>query len=155
MVTIVAVSINGSVVRVQCDGLSRDSILSKNIVLAGCRELDTEGRDGVAVDTKIWSLPESMILSYAVGHLPVLQAPEPIVEPVVEAVDPLASLSPEEREAHQARRQRLDREARRRRDAERRARARAAKAAPVVAPEVEAVPVKAKKPAKKPSKQLK
>lgn len=136
MVTIVAVSINGSVVRVQCDGLSRDSILSKNIILAGCKELDTEGRDGAAVDTKLWSLPESMILSYAVGHLPVVQVPEPVVE----HVEPAPVMSAEELEAHQARRRRLDREARRRRDAERRARAKLAAAEPKPEPKVEPAP---------------
>jgi len=136
MVTIVAVSINGSVVRVQCDGLSRDSVLSKNIVLAGCKELDTEGRDGVAVDTKIWSLPESMILSYAMGHLPVVQAPAPVVE----NIDPTAGMSPEELKAHQARRKRIDTEARKRRDAERRARAKLAAAAPEPKPEPKAEP---------------
>jgi len=136
MVTIVAVSINGSVVRVQCDGLSRDSVLSKNIVLAGCKELDTEGRDGVAVDTKIWSLPEHMILSYAVGHLPVVQAPVPVVE----NIDPTAGMSPEELKAHQARRKRIDTEARKRRDAERRARAKLAAAAPEPKPEPKAEP---------------
>jgi hypothetical protein len=144
MVTIVAVSINGSVARVQCDGLSRDSVLSKNIVLAGCKELDTEGRDGVAVDTKIWSLPESMILSYAIGNLPVVQAPEPVVE----VVDQPVVMSPEEIEAHQARRKRIDREARRRRDAERRARAKLAAAAPK--PELKVEPVE--KPAKRKKK---
>jgi len=136
MVTIVAVSINGSVVRVQCDGLSRDSVLSKNIVLAGCKELDTEGRDGVAVDTKIWSLPESMILSYAIGHLPVVQVPAPVVE----NIDPTAGMSPEELKAHQARRKRIDTEARKRRDAERRARAKLAAAAPEPKPEPKAEP---------------
>ena len=136
MVTIVAVSINGSVVRVQCDGLSRDSILSKNIVLAGCKELDTEGRYGAAVDTKIWSLPESMILSYAVGHLPVVQAPAPVVE----NVDPTAGMSPEELKAHQARRKRIDTEARKRRDAERRARAKLAAAEPKPEPKPEPAP---------------
>jgi len=146
MVTIVAVSINGSVVRVQCDGLSRDSVLSKNIVLAGCKELDTEGRDGVAVDTKIWSLPENMILSYAIGNLPVVQAPEPVVE----VVDQPVVMSPEELEAHQARRKRIDREARRRRDAERRARAKLAAAAAAPKPELKVEPVE--KPAKRKKK---
>jgi hypothetical protein len=144
MVTIVAVSINGSVARVQCDGLSRDSVLSKNIVLTGCKELDTEGRDGVAVDTKLWSLPESMILSYAIGNLPVVQEPAPVVE----VVDQPVVMSPEELEAHQARRKRIDREARRRRDAERRARAKLAAAAPKLEPKVEPV----EKPAKRKKK---
>jgi hypothetical protein len=144
MVTIVAVSINGSVARVQCDGLSRDSVLSKNIVLTGCKELDTEGRDGVAVDTKLWSLPESMILSYAIGNLPVVQEPAPVVE----VVEQPAVMSPEELEAHQARRKRIDREARRRRDAERRARAKLAAAALKLEPKVELV----EKPAKRKKK---
>ena len=148
MVTIVAVSINGSVVRVQCDGLSRDSVLSKNIVLAGCKELDTEGRDGVAVDTKIWSLPESMILSYAVGHLPVVQVPAPVVE----NVDPTAGMSPEELKAHQARRKRIDTEARKRREAERRARAKLAAAAPKAEPKPEPKPEPAPKPAERKKK---
>lgn len=130
MVTIVAVSVNGGVVRVQCDGMSRDSVLSKNVVLVGCRELDTEAHDGSALDTKLWSVPEVAILSYAVGTLPVVA---PVV-PVIENVDPTANMTPEELKAHHDRRKRIDDEARKRRDAERRARAKAKKSstAPVV-----------------------
>lgn len=126
MVTIVAVSVNGGVVRVQCDGMSRDSVLSKNVVLVGCRELDTEAHDGSALDTKVWSLPEAAILSYAVGTLPVVA---PVV-PIVENVDPTAGMSSEQLEAHQERRKRIDHEARKRRNAERRARSKAAKRKP-------------------------
>lgn len=127
MITIVAISINGTVVRVQCDGLARDAHLSRNIVLTGCRELDTEAPDGRSLETKIWSVPESMVLSYAVGSLP---APPPA--PAVN-VDPTANMTPEELKAHRERRRKVDAAARERRLAERKARA------AVVPPPVEAV----------------
>ena len=48
MTTIVVLNVNGTMIRVECDGLARDAVLSKNVVLTGCKELDTEARDGDA-----------------------------------------------------------------------------------------------------------
>jgi hypothetical protein len=87
-----------------------------------------------------------MILSYAIGHLPVVQAPAPVVE----NVDPTAGMSPEELKAHQARRKRIDTEARKHRDAERRARTKLAAIEPRAEPKPEPAPTPAgrkKKPA--------
>ena len=83
MTTIVVLNVNGTMIRVECDGLARDAVLSKNIVLTGCKELDTEARDGDALDTKLWSVPEAAVLSYAVGKVPAKEAP------VVEAAPPV------------------------------------------------------------------
>jgi hypothetical protein len=89
MTTIVVLNINGQTLRVECDGLARDSLLSSNIVLAGCKELDTEDKEGNALDTKVWSVPESLIMSYAVGTkaAPVVQVAPATVIPVVEFTD--------------------------------------------------------------------
>lgn len=83
MTTIVVLNVNGTMIRVECDGLARDAVLSKNIILTGCKELDTEARDGDALDTKLWSVPEAAVLSYAVGKVPPKEAP------VVEAAPPV------------------------------------------------------------------
>lgn len=104
MTTIVVLNVNGTMIRVECDGLARDAVLSKNVVLTGCKELDTEARDGDALDTKLWSVPEAAVLSYAVGKVPAKEAP------VVEAATPVAE--PPERvwteEEKAARRARYD-----------------------------------------------
>jgi len=83
MTTIVVLNVNGTMIRVECDGIARDGVLPKNIVLTGCKELDTEARDGDALDTKLWSVPEAAVLSYAVGKVPAKEAP------VVEAAPPV------------------------------------------------------------------
>lgn len=78
MTTIVVLNISGTMIRVECDGLARDAVLPKNVVLTGCKELDTEARDGTALDTKLWSVPESVILSYAMGRI---ATPAPVEAP--------------------------------------------------------------------------
>ncbi len=78
MTTIVVLNISGTMIRVECDGLARDAVLPKNIVLTGCRELDTEARDGTALDTKLWSVPETVVLSYAMGRV---ATPAPVEAP--------------------------------------------------------------------------
>ena len=105
MTTIVVLNVNGTMVRVECDGLARDAVLSKNVVLTGCKELDTEARDGDALDTKLWSVPEAAVLSYAVGKVSVKAAP------VVEVALPVAEPPPERvwtEEEKAARRARYD-----------------------------------------------
>ena len=105
MTTIVVLNVNGTMIRVECDGFARDAVLSKNIVLTGCKELDTEARDGDALDTKLWSVPEAAVLSYAVGKVPPKEAP------VVEVALPVAEPPPERvwtEEEKAARRARYD-----------------------------------------------
>jgi len=103
MTTIVVLSINGTPLRVECDGLARDSLLSKNVVLTGCKELDTEGSDGKILDTKLWSVPESIVMSYAVGRHHVAEeviatpAPAPEPPPAIEVVQELTDEQKEER----------------------------------------------------------
>jgi len=103
MTTIVVLSINGTPLRVECDGLARDSLLSKNVVLTGCKELDTEGSDGKILDTKLWSVPESIVMSYAVGRHHVAEeviatpAPAPEPPPAIEVVQALTDEQKEER----------------------------------------------------------
>ena len=104
MTATVVLSINGSLLRVECDGLARDQLLAKNVVLTGCKELDTEGRDGLPVDTKIWSVPESLVISYAVGQTraetePAAAAP---VE-VAPAIEVVQELTDEQKEARRKR----------------------------------------------------
>jgi hypothetical protein len=121
MTTIVVLNIGGNMLRVECDGLARDNILPKNIVLTGCKELDTEARDGGTLDTKMWSVPESLVMSYAVGKA---SAPAPVAVPVeapvaapAEAEVPTlaTTLTEEQKEARRQRYARRDEETRSRR----------------------------------------
>jgi len=104
MTTIVVLNVNGTMIRVECDGIARDAVLSKNIVLTGCKELDTEARDGDALDTKLWSVPEAAVLSYAVGKVPAKEAP--VVEAAPPVTEPPERVWTEEEKA--ARRARYD-----------------------------------------------
>jgi hypothetical protein len=135
MTTIVVLNVNGTMIRVECDGLARDAVLSKNIVLTGCKELDTEARDGDALDTKLWSVPEAAVLSYAVGKVPPKEAP------VVEAAPPVAEppervWTEEEKAARRARYEARDAEVRERR---------AERVAPAADAEKKDAPVKPRK----------
>lgn len=107
MATIVLLNISGSLVRVECDGIARDNLLAGNVVLAGCRELDTEARNGGTLDTRVWSVPESAVVSYAVGKLPVKEEPVTVEPPPVEP-EPVPMLTDEEKEARRARYDRMD-----------------------------------------------
>jgi hypothetical protein len=127
MTTIVVLSINGTPLRVECDGLARDSLLPKNVVLTGCKELDTEARDGKILDTKLWSVPESIFMSYAVGRQ---HTEEAIVEtpalaheppPAIEVVQELTDEQKQERRKRYAERDEATNK--RRAAAEKRARA--------------------------------
>jgi hypothetical protein len=113
MVTIVVVNVNGTMLRVACDGLAKDQVVTRNVVLTGCRELDTEGRDGQPLDTRIWSIPEALIVSYALGKPYEASAEEP----------PPREPTPEEREAIRQRSVRIDTAAREHRMQERAQRA--------------------------------
>jgi len=135
MTTIVVLNVNGTMIRVECDGLARDAVLSKNIVLTGCKELDTEARDGDALDTKLWSVPEAAVLSYAVGKVPPKEAP--VVEAAPPVVEPPERVWTEEEKA--ARRARYEA-----RDAEVRER-RAERVAPAADAEKKDVPTKPRK----------
>jgi len=111
MITIVLLNISGSLVRVECDGVARDNLLAGNVVLAGCRELDTEARNGGTLDTRVWSVPESAIISYAVGKLPVKEEPAPApVEAAPAPAEPTLELTmtEEQKAARRARYERLD-----------------------------------------------
>jgi hypothetical protein len=102
MTTIVVLNVNGTMIRVECDGIARDAVLSKNIVLTGCKELDTEARDGDALDTKLWSVPEAAVLSYAVGKVPPKEPPAAPAPAPVEA-PPERVWTEEEKAARRAR----------------------------------------------------
>jgi hypothetical protein len=113
MTTIVVLNVNGTMIRVECDGLARDAVLAKNVVLTGCKELDTEARDGDALDTKLWSVPEAAVLSYAVGKVPPKEAPMAAAPPVVDP--PERVWTEEEKAARRARYEARDAEVRERR----------------------------------------
>ena len=114
MTTIVVLNVNGTMIRVECDGLARDAVLAKNVVLNGCKELDTEARDGDALDTKLWSVPEAAVMSYAVGKIPPKEAPAVAEAPSV-ADPPERVWTEEEKAARRARYEARDAEVRERR----------------------------------------
>jgi len=103
MTTIVVLSINGTPLRVECDGLARDQLLAKNVVLTGCKELDTEGRDGLPLDTKIWSVPESLVISYAVGKTRETEPAAAATVEVAPAIEVVQELTDEQKEARRRR----------------------------------------------------
>jgi hypothetical protein len=115
MVTVVVVNVNGTLLRVACDGLAKDQVIARNVVLTGCKELDTEGRDGQPLDTRVWSVPEALIVSYAMGK----PYEAPITEPTPAEEPPPREYTPEEREAMRQRSVRIDTAARERRMQER------------------------------------
>jgi hypothetical protein len=124
MTTIVILNIHGNVQPVECDGIARDGLLRQNILLTGCKGLDTEDKDGKPLDTKVWSIHESLVVSYAVGH----KAPEEPVEAPVEVapVEPAkipsldeVEIDPARREQIRQQRAKVDQAARERRNAER------------------------------------
>jgi hypothetical protein len=142
MTTIVVLNVNGTMIRVECDGIGRDAVLSKNIVLTGCKELDTEARDGDALDTKLWSVPEGAVLSYAVGKVPPKEPPAAPAPVPVEA-PPERVWTEEEKAARRARYDGRDAAVRKRRAA------RADKAAEVKPAEEPAKPAKPAKRARR------
>ena len=112
MTTIVLLNIGGNPVRVECDGIARDTLLPKNIILAGCKELDTEARNGGALDTRAWSVPETAVVSYALGKLASKEEPASIEAEPAEAqpapVAPPPVLTEEQKAARRARYDRVD-----------------------------------------------
>jgi hypothetical protein len=124
MTTVVVLNISGNVQLVECDGIARDGLIRSNIVLTGCKEFDTEDKDGKPLDTKVWSVHESLVVSYAVGH----KAPEAPVEAPVEVApaEPVripsldeVEIDPARREQIRQQRAKVDQAARERRNAER------------------------------------
>ena len=144
MTTIVVLNVNGTMIRVECDGIARDAVLSKNIVLTGCKELDTEARDGDALDTKLWSVPEAAVLSYAVGKVPPKEPPAAPAPAPVEA-PPERVWTEEEKAARRARYDARDAAVRERRAA------RVNKPAEVKQAEEPAKPAKRERRRKKPA----
>ena len=63
MTTLVTLFMGGTVLRVECDALERDSMVPQNLVLTGCRNM-TEG--GLAVRTL--SVPAAAVLTYATAE---------------------------------------------------------------------------------------
>jgi len=126
MTTVVVLNISGNVRLVECDGLARDGLIKSNIVLTGCKEFDTEDKEGKPFDTRVWSIHESLVVSYAVGNKapkeePVEEAPvevappEPVRIPSLDEVE----IDPARREQIRQARARVDQAARERRNAER------------------------------------
>jgi hypothetical protein len=126
MTTVVVLNISGNVQLVECDGIARDGLIRSNIVLTGCKEFDTEDKDGKPLDTKVWSVHESLVVSYAVGNKapkeePVEEAPvevapaEPVRIPSLDEVE----IDPARREQIRQQRAKVDQAARERRNAER------------------------------------
>ena len=144
MTTIVVLNVNGTMIRVECDGIARDGVLPKNIVLTGCKELDTEARDGDALDTKLWSVPEGAVLSYAVGKVPPKEPPAAPAPVPVEA-PPERVWTEEEKAARRARYDARDAAVRERRAA------RVNKPAEVKQAEEPAKPAKRERRRKKPA----
>jgi hypothetical protein len=125
MTTVVVLNISGNVRLVECDGLARDGLIKSNIVLTGCKEFDTEDKEGKPFDTKVWSIHESLVVSYAVGNKAPQEAPveAPVeVAPVEPAKIPSldeVEIDPARREQIRQARARVDQAARERRNAER------------------------------------
>jgi hypothetical protein len=118
MTTIVILNISGNVQPVECDGIARDGLLRQNILLTGCKGLDTEDCDGKPLETKVWSVHESLVVSYAVGNKAPKEEPvpaEPVKIPSLDEVE----IDPARREQIRQARARVDQAARERRNAER------------------------------------
>lgn len=125
MTTVVVLNISGNVRLVECDGLARDGLIKSNIVLTGCKEFDTEDKEGKPFDTKVWSIHESLVVSYAVGNKAPQEAPveapvevtpaEPVRIPSLDEVE----IDPARREQIRQQRAKVDQAARERRNAER------------------------------------
>lgn len=125
MTTIVILNISGNVQPVECDGIARDGLLRQNILLTGCKGLDTEDCDGKPLETKVWSVHESLVVSYAIGNKapkeePVEASEEPLpAEPArIPSLDEV-EIDPARREQIRQARARVDQAARERRNAER------------------------------------
>jgi hypothetical protein len=66
------------------DGLERDRLLPDNLVLTGVRDLDLGHPDGSAARAYLWSVPASLVVSYAMVKAPVSPPAEPTPEPLPE-----------------------------------------------------------------------
>jgi hypothetical protein len=64
MTTLVTLKHEQTVVLVECDGLSRDTTVSGNVVMTGCRKISADGLDHV----EVWSVPEDWVVSYICGR---------------------------------------------------------------------------------------
>ena len=72
MTTLVTLKHEQTVVLVECDGLSRDSTISGNVVMTGCRKISADGLDHV----EVWSVPEDWVVSYIRGTRETVSSPE-------------------------------------------------------------------------------
>jgi hypothetical protein len=50
---------------IEADGLERDRLLPGNLVLTGVRGLDLACPDGRTAPAYLWSVPEAVVISYA------------------------------------------------------------------------------------------
>lgn len=50
---------------IEADGLERDRLLPDNLILTGVRDLDLARPDGSAARAYLWSVPATLIVSYA------------------------------------------------------------------------------------------
>ena len=66
------------------DGLERDRLLPDNLVLTGVRDLDLAHPDGSAARAYLWSVPATLVVSYAMVKAPVSPQAEPLPEPTPE-----------------------------------------------------------------------
>ena len=69
---------------IAADGLERDRLLPGNLVLTGVRDLDLAHPDGSAARAYLWSIPDTLVVSYAMVKAPVSPQAEPTPEPLPE-----------------------------------------------------------------------
>jgi len=60
MTTLVTLFMGGTVLRVECDALERDSMVPQNLVLIGCRNMKDNG-----LEVRTLSVPAGAVLTYA------------------------------------------------------------------------------------------
>ena len=63
----------------EADGIERDRLLSGNLVLGGVKNLELAHPQGGNVPAYLWSIPEALVVSYALvkTSLPAAGTPEP------------------------------------------------------------------------------
>jgi len=63
MTTLVTLFMGGTVLRVECDALERDSMVPQNLLLVGCRNMKDNG-----LEVRTLSVPASAVLTYATAQ---------------------------------------------------------------------------------------